>query len=287
VITAALLSDLYGTELFQQRADAVQQVSTRPVWRVMDFDNAVRTLPGPSAQEQREIKARAVLELFQQYVEQQPEYRDELVDEILADPKLMNAYGEYMEALNVARQQAAEAAPPAREGEPARSTSTIYPAVLLDDRAIHRQIKEFEELQNQVRLAKSKYDHVQKVTVYTPRDEQLRDPLWFVYDPGIPPELADAILGVREMDVAYTLMMMATELGRWNVDAVRRLFERMVRSYRRFARFIAGLPGASVPLLQGDKLDYEGVLRRHGVLRTQVDGQAERALAELDRKPTP
>ncbi len=75
-----------------------------------------------------------------------------------------------------------------------------------------------------------------------------REPLWFVYDPAIPPALGRAVLhGVYASIAFYGIAFAAKEAGPTSPRWRRAIIARWAASLREYARFVAALSPAAVP----------------------------------------
>ncbi len=99
---------------------------------------------------------------------------------------------------------------------------------------------------------------------------------WFVYDPGVPAAIADAMVGRLESETARMMLWCASE---WSVDDRIELLKHRERSLRRYAGFIAGIPGAVMPSIPAElRLNVPTILRQHAQGRDLLEAQIPRLL---------
>lgn len=119
-----------------------------------------------------------------------------------------------------------------------------------------------------------------QLDVTTPKSRQQLDLFWFAYDPGVPAEIADAMVGRLESETARMIWWHAPST--WTSEDRVQIVKHRERSFLRYARFVAGIPGSrmtSIPV--EDRLRVVEVLERTRRGRENVLAQLPRIVAEI------
>ena len=232
--------------------------------------------------ETREQAANAVAEIqtlahvfVTSHVDQ--ELEADLVDELLGAQPYQDAY--------LAFHRAARSLP-ARTRPSRKKSEALFPQSVLDDEPTRERLRFIDGLIEQVDVASealaSHAGELPRFVVETPEPEQEKQLLWFVYDPGIPAEIAEALLGLRRSEAAFVLLQAASEY--WSPSVLRALSLVWAVEYEKYARYIAGFPLARVTLIPEERqVRVAELAEKQRRVLEHLRSEGDKAITELSR----
>lgn len=216
---------------------------------------AVKTISATTAHFVRDVRA----------------FSPELVDELLALPSFHMSLATFFSA--------ASKLPPTKysSGGPG-----LEPTFANMPRHAERA-KQLNEMLRQV-AATHKSGKMKPVTftVHATTKQREQDLFWFAYEPTIPADIADAMMGHLESETAY---IMAHQGGKqWSEDDRIALLDFRARTFRRWARFLASCEGSQIPAIPPEEhMNLDEILARHKTACANLEAQTPRVLEEIAR----
>jgi hypothetical protein len=278
--TAAVFQPDFGlpTVVAERRSQSLRERMTR-LW--------ARLVVGPSAaadvaREAREQAANAVAEiqvLAHVFVTSRSgqELEADLVDEWLGAKPYQDAYLAFYRAARSL---------PARTRPSRKKSEAVFPQSVLEDDQTRERLRFIDCLIEQVDATSetlaSRASELPRFVVETPESEQEKKLLWFVYDPGIPTEIAEALLGLHRSEAAFVLLQAASDY--WSPSVLRALSVVWADEYEKYARYIAGLPFARVTLIpEEQKVRVAELADKQRRVLEHLRTEGDKAIAELGR----
>jgi len=275
---AAFQLDLRLPTMMSERKDQSEREHMMRVWaRIQDAKPAAE-----AAREAREQASNAVAELqtlAHLFVVSHVnvEFDADLIDELLGAKPYQDTY--------LALHRAARSVP--MPGRPTRMTSTaLFPRSVLDDEKTRERLLFIDRLIVQIDTASevlAKHAHeLPRFAVETPESEQDKKLLWFVYDPGLPAEVAEALLGLRRSETAFVLLHAAADY--WSPTVLRAIALLWADEYEKYARYIAGFPFVNVTLVSDEqKIRASDLVVKQQRTMEQLRSEGDKAVVELSR----
>jgi hypothetical protein len=170
---------------------------------------------------------------------------------------------------------------------PARKQSeTMFPQTVLDHEATRERLRFIDRLTAQVDTAADvlakRAGELPRFMVETPESEQERNLLWFVYDPGVPAEIAEALLGLRRSETAFVLLRAAADY--WPPTVLRMLSHAWADEYEKYACYVAGFPFVSVTMVpEENKLRVAELVTKQNQTLEHLRAEGDKAIAALGR----
>jgi hypothetical protein len=204
------------------------------------------------------------------------DFDPDLIDEFLGAKPYQDAYLAFLRA---ARSLASLPRPARKRSE------TMFPQVVLDHEATRERILFIDRLIAQVDAASdvlAQARELPRFMVETPESEQERNLLWFVYDPGVPAEIAEALLGLRRSETAFVLLRAAADY--WTPTVLRTLSLAWADEYEKYARYVAGFPLVSVTMIPEEKkLRVAELVTKQQQTLEHLHAEGDKAIAALGR----
>jgi hypothetical protein len=199
----------------------------------------------------------------------------DLIDEFLGARPYQDAY---LAFLHAARSLAALARPARKRSE------TMFPQAVLDHAATRERLLFIDRLIAQVDAASEilakQARELPRFVVETSEAEQERNLLWFVYDPGVPAEIAEALLGLRRSETAFVLLRAAADY--WTPTVLRTLSLAWADEYEKYARYVAGFPFVNVTMVaQEKKLHVAELVMKQQQIMEHLRAEGDKAIAAL------
>jgi len=280
--TAAFQPDLRLPAIVAERKEQSEREHMRRVWaRILQGAKPARE----AAREAREQAANAVAEiqtLAHLFVisHTEVEFDNDFIDELLGAKPFQEAYLAFARA-------ARSMTVPAR---PARNNSeTLFPPSVFEDAQTRERLMFIDRLIVQVDAASEVLarhaGELPRFAAETTEAEQDRSLLWFVYDPGVPAEIAEAMLALRRSETAFMLAHAAHAApGYWKPTALRAIALLWADEYEKYARYIAGFPFVNVTLIPDDKkVRVADLVTKQKKVLEHVHAEGDKAIAELGR----